>query len=143
MTVLQRNAATGIDLGGLGKSFAKAVVIGAIGAGVALGITSNGVAENQSMQAARLQEQFFAEANALNRADGIGVPEAAFTNKADVVLRQRGAELAGASAAARPASSVAGSELADKIEGYPSQSASTKPESKTATDRNFGTQTAK
>lgn len=143
MTVLQRNAATGVDLGQLGKSFAKAVVIGAIGAGVALGITSDGVAESQSTQAARLQEQFFAEANALNKADGIGVPEAAFTNKADVVLRQRGAELAGASSAAQPTSSVAGLELADKIEGYPSQSTSTKPESKPATSRNFGTQTAK
>ena len=132
MTVLEKNAATGVDVGQLGRTFGKALAIGAIVVGAVFAVNSSG--EPQGLTPAQ-----FEAANALNKADGIGVPEAAFTNKADVVLRQRGAELAGASSAAQPTSSVAGSELADKM----AQSASTKPESKPATSRNFGTQEAK
>jgi hypothetical protein len=153
MTVLQRNTATGVDLTKLGRILGAAAIVAAFAAGAVvaanydIGTSGDAQAQVEQVQAGalaeRLQSQFFAEANALNKADGIGVPEAAFTNRADMVLRQRGAELAAASSAAQATSTGGGVDLADKIEGYPSQPASTNPETNPVSSRDFGTQTAK
>lgn len=62
MTVLQKNAATGVDLGQLGRTFGKALVIGAIVVGVVFAV--NSTSEPEGLTQAQLEE-----AHALNVAD--------------------------------------------------------------------------
>ncbi|MGF1618000.1 MAG: hypothetical protein ACFCU2_09395 [Acidimicrobiia bacterium] len=68
MTVLQKNAATGIDLGQLARTVGKALAIGAIAVGVVFAVNSN--TEPQGLSSAQLEA-----GNALNIAD-IGRPQA-------------------------------------------------------------------
>jgi hypothetical protein len=84
MTVLQRNDVTGVDLGKLGRILGVAAIVAAFAAGAVYGEnisatpTQTQAGTEQVLPdavAERLQNQFFAEANALNKAD-IGVPSA-------------------------------------------------------------------
>lgn len=111
MTVLQRNAATGVNLKGFGKIFGVAAIVGAIAAGAVF--ATNNVSTNEAPAVMSAQEA--AELNALNRADGIGI--ASLADKADLVLRQRGATQQSAVGAAANAAPAA--DLATRIEGYP------------------------
>jgi hypothetical protein len=124
MTVLQRNDVTGVDLGKLGRILTAAAIVAAFAAGAAYGV--NVVAAPTQTQTdqvladslvERFQDQFFAEANALNKAD-IGVPSASAApfmagtstpthtgrsesgasstqtgDKADLIFKQKAAEL--------------------------------------------------
>jgi hypothetical protein len=129
MTVLQKNAATGVDLGQIGRTLGKAAAIGAIAVGVVFAVNSNTGPQNSTPAqieqvradalVERFQNQYYAEANALNKAD-IGVPSASTAapflsgtstpthtgrtsggttssdvgDKADLVFKQKGAALA-------------------------------------------------
>lgn len=113
MTVLQKNAATGVDVGQLGRTLGKALVVGAIAIGVVFAVNSTSGPEGMTPAQ-------FEEANALNKAD-IGVAEvstapfpagsptpaytgrivtggaaaaATQTDRADLVFKQKGAALA-------------------------------------------------
>lgn len=113
MTVLQKNTATGVDVGQLARTFGKALAIGAIVVGVVFAVNSTG--EPQGLSPAQIEA-----ANALNKAD-IGMPQASSapflagssnpthtgrivtggaaaaatqTDKADLLFKQKGAELA-------------------------------------------------
>lgn len=68
MTVLQKNAATGVDVGQLGRTLGKALAIGAIVVGMVFAV--NSTSEPQGLTPAQIEA-----ANALNVAD-IGRPEA-------------------------------------------------------------------
>lgn len=83
MTVLQKNAATGVDLSQIGRTVGKAAAIGAIAVGVVFAVNSDtgpqSLTPSQIEQVRadalveRLLNQYYAEANALNVAD-IGRP---------------------------------------------------------------------
>jgi len=82
MTVLQRNDVTGVDLGKLGRILTSAAIVAAFAAGAVYGVNITAApTQTQTDQVRadslveRFQDQFFAEANALNKAD-IGVPSA-------------------------------------------------------------------
>lgn len=68
MTVLQKNAAAGFDVGQLWRTLGKALVIGAIVVGVVFAVNSSG--EPQGLSPAQIEA-----GNALNKAD-IGMPQA-------------------------------------------------------------------
>lgn len=96
MTVLQKNAATGIDVGQLAQTVGKALAIGAIAVGVVFAVNSG--SEPQGLSPAQLES-----GNALNVAD-IGRPQASVIgggaaavvvgDKADLLFKQKGAALA-------------------------------------------------
>ncbi len=96
MTVLQKNAASGVDVGQLAGTIGKALAIGAIVIGVVFAV--NPASEPQGMSAAQLEA-----GNALNVAD-LGRPQALVVgggaaavvagDKADLVFKQKGAALA-------------------------------------------------
>jgi hypothetical protein len=126
MTVLQRNDVTGVDLGKLGRILTAAAIVAAFAAGAVYGLNvtaSPTQTQTQTDQVLadslveRFQDQFFAEANALNKAD-IGVPSASAApfmagtstpthtgrsesgasstqtgDKADLIFKQKAAEL--------------------------------------------------
>lgn len=96
MTVLQKSAATGFDVGQLARAIAKALAIGAIVVGVVFAVNSPG--ETQVLSPAQLEA-----GNALNVAD-IGRPAVTASSgaaavlapddKADLIFKQKGAALA-------------------------------------------------
>lgn len=97
MTVLQKDAATGIDVGQLARTIGRALAIGAIVVGVVFAV--NSASEPQGLSPAQ-----FEAGNDLNVAD-IGRPQAQIVlsgtaavvvaeNKADLLFRQKGAALA-------------------------------------------------
>jgi hypothetical protein len=96
MTVLQKNEATGVDVGQLGRTLGKALLIGVIVVGVVFAV--NAPSQPQGLSPAQIEE-----ANALNIAD-IGRPQASIVvggaavlggvDKADLLFMQRGAALA-------------------------------------------------
>lgn len=106
MTVLRRNDVTGADLGELGRILGVAAIVAAFAAGAAFGVNIAATPGQTQAQVGhadvlveRLQSQFYAEANALNKAD-IGMPStnavdtADDGDKADLLIKQKGAELA-------------------------------------------------
>lgn len=127
MTVLQRNDVTGVDLGKLGRILGAAAIVAAFAAGAVYGANISATptqsqAETEQVLSdslvERFQTEFYAEANALNKAD-IGVPgpstapfmagtstpthvgrtsgvavSTASGDRADLIFKQKAAELA-------------------------------------------------
>lgn len=95
LTVLQRNAATGVEVGRLARTIGKALAIGAIAVTAVFAVNSGD--ESQGLSPAQLEA-----GNALNVAD-IGRPQTSVAgggaaliveDRADVLFKQKGAGLA-------------------------------------------------
>lgn len=135
MTVLHRNAASGVDLKKLGRTFATFALVGALGAATALAVVN--LAGSEAASPAAAQSIDYAAANALNKAD-IGVASAPFlagesaqthtgrispsasvaiTDRADLIFRQQASQAGSASGTStvEPARVVP----ADRIADYP------------------------
>lgn len=103
MTVLDRREAAGIDWGQLGRIFASAALVGAIAAGAVLLANDRPAPEVLAPATvsevgvdpwiARYTEQYFAKANALNKAD-IGRNYAP-ANRADLLFKQGAGDVPG------------------------------------------------
>jgi hypothetical protein len=96
MTVLQRNAATGVDVGQLARTIGKALAMGAIVVGVVFAVSSTNETPAPTETPTRVEaltahigNTLFSGASAADKAAMVSSYEAAFPERAAVILEQR------------------------------------------------------